>query len=63
MVLADASQIYRSMAEDAERPQFFGLASTLTSAKTALSPSPKYIDNGIEKDAELLEKLENTAYL
>jgi hypothetical protein len=36
MVVADASQIYRSMAEDAERPQFFGLASTLTSAKASI---------------------------
>jgi hypothetical protein len=36
MVVADASQIYRSIAEDAERPQFSGLASTLTSAKTSI---------------------------
>jgi len=63
MIVADASQIYRSVAEDAERPQFFWTSFNSLQRRQALSPSPKYIDNGIEKDAELLEKLENTAYL
>jgi hypothetical protein len=63
MVVADASQIYRSIAEDAERPQFSGLASTLTSAKTSIVTIAQILDNGIEKDAELLKKLKNTADL